>query len=201
MIAEFIFRSLWELMIGKQCIYFSIKLFKRDMKVAIPTTYCDPKKKMSGFWNSIFSWIFLRFFWYFGWENIRIISFFFPHVKSIFRPLLQRISSKNWFFEVLKMVKKWHLTWKFLIFSNIFKWVFWVSGFGFKISEAMFSTNQNVIWTYFEWFRAIWKWRIFSKISHTSEDNTRFLRIIFGGKTLQMTLSNFSKEYLTWLRN
>ena len=64
-------------MIGKQCIYFSIKLFKRDMKVAIPTTYCDPKKKMSGFWNSIFSWIFLRFFWYFGWENIRIISFFF----------------------------------------------------------------------------------------------------------------------------
>ena len=144
-----------------------------------------------------FSSIFL-IFWVRKYQDHK---FFFPHVKSIFRPLLQRISSKNWFFEVLKMVKKWHLTWKFLIFSNIFKWVFWVSGFGFKISEAMFSTNQNVIWTYFEWFRAIWKWRIFSKISHTSEDNTRFLRIIFGGKTLQMTLSNFSKEYLTWLRN
>jgi len=114
------------------------------------------------------NWYFLEFcfdFFHILGETMSRLQVFFPRVKSVSGPLLQYISSKNWFFKLLKTVKKWHLTWKFSIFSNISKRIFWVSGFGFKISKAIFSTIQNVIWTHFEWFRVIWKSCIFGKIS------------------------------------
>ena len=114
------------------------------------------------------NWYFLEFcfdFFHILGETISRLQVFFPRVKSVSGPLLQYISSKSWFSKLLKTVKKWHLTWKFSIFSKIPKRIFWVSGFGFKISEAIFSTSQNVIWTHFEWFRVIWKSCIFSKFS------------------------------------
>jgi len=40
-------RSLWELMIRKQCIYFVIKFLKRGMTLVIPTTYLRVPKVFS----------------------------------------------------------------------------------------------------------------------------------------------------------
>ena len=54
-------------------------------------------------------------------EQIPGSQVFFPHVKSIIRPFRRRISSKNQFFNVLVLVKKWYLTRKISIFSKFFK--------------------------------------------------------------------------------
>ena len=109
-------------------------------------------------------WVFEPWKLYLRCEYLRIISFF-PLIKMSIGPLLLKISSKNDFFMFSETLKLATLTRRIRIFWRHSHRHSWISGFGLKISVAIFCTSWKVISMRIGWFRVVRKYAVLSKIS------------------------------------
>ena len=115
---------------------------------------------MNTFWSIVYFWEMTRFWWNFWWKSGPITSFFCAYFNSI-GPVLRKLRGKIHFFTFSKTSKNTYMTPKihppnywYYEFSSYF-------GFGLKQSIAIFSAIQNVIWSWFDDFRAFWNCSIF----------------------------------------
>ena len=103
-------------------------------------------------------WSYSHYIWGGGREGSQV---FFPHIKKPIGTVFQKISPKEWFFQLFKSMKKATLTRKSVIYKNpLYDFVSFF-GFGSKISIAIFSATQNSIWTLFKEFKQFWKFTVF----------------------------------------
>ena len=94
----------------------------------------------------------------------------FAHIFNSIDPVLRKLRAKMHFFTFSKTSKNTYMTPKIHLpnywyyeFSSYF-------GFGLKQSIAIFSAIQNVIWSWFDDFRAFWKLLDFPFLTCFSSD-------------------------------
>ena len=105
----------------------------------------------------------------FGGDPDRL-QVFFAHIFKSIGPVLRKLRAKMHFFTFSKTSKNTYMTRKIhppnywhYGFSSYF-------GFGLKQSIAIFSAIQNVIWSWFDDFRAFWKLLDFPFLTCFSSD-------------------------------
>ena len=97
-------------------------------------------------------------------------KFFFAHIFSSIGLVFEKLQTKTYFFTFSKTLKNTYMTskihppkhWHYEFFSYF--------GFGSKQSIAIFSAIQNVIWSWFDDFRAFWKLLDFPFLTCFSSD-------------------------------
>ena len=90
-------------------------------------------------------------------ENPDRLQLFFAHVFSSIGLVFKKLQAKTYFFTFSKTLKNTYMTSKIHPPKHRHYEFFSYFGFGLKQSIAIFSAIQNVIWSWFDDFRAFWK--------------------------------------------
>ena len=85
------------------------------------------------------------------------LQLFFAHVFSSIGLVFKKLQAKTYFFTFSKTLKNTYMTSKIHPPKHRHYEFFSYFGFGLKQSIAIFSAIQNVIWSWFDDFRAFWK--------------------------------------------